>query len=64
MADSRKLLPQIDRVTVPSSNLGRPQGLWGGADLWDNGLAGRLLSADWFWQPDTAHTLLIADPVF
>lgn len=36
----------------------------GRADLWDDGLAGRLLTADWFWQPETAHSLLTADPVF
>lgn len=38
-------------MTIPSPQRDLPRSLSGGADVWDNGLAGQLLSDDFFTAP-------------
>lgn len=45
-------------MPVPSPNHDRPASLSGGADAWDKGLAGALLTSD-FMQPVSAGTVYL-----
>lgn len=45
-------------MPVPSPSHDRPTGLSGGADVWDDGLAGLLLTSD-FMQPAPADSVYL-----
>jgi len=51
-------------MAVKLPNTDRPSGLSGGSDTWDNGLAGVLLSADYFAESASPSTSELQPPLF